>query len=100
MGVEEFLAQRLEPVDTTGDEREIAAHGSEPAGHALAEAGARAGDQGAAADGGGGRGSDRGARALAGAGARAGDEEALACGVRHRDSMPPPVRGAFMAINA
>ena len=71
VGVEEFLAQGLEPVDAAGGEREVAAHGGEPAGHALAESGAGAGDQ-----------------------------DALADGVRHRDSMPHPDRGAFMAINA
>ena len=61
VGGEQFLLQRLEPVDAAGGEREVAAHGGEPAGHALAEAGAGAGDQ-----------------------------DALTDGVRHRDSMPHP----------
>ena len=51
VGGEQLLLQRLEPVGAAGGERQVAAHGGEPAGHALAEAGAGAGDQDALADG-------------------------------------------------
>src|SRR4051812_48449221 len=51
MGVQQLLLQGLEAVGTAGGEREVAAHRGEPAGHALAESGAGAGDQDASANG-------------------------------------------------
>ena len=62
MGTQQFSAQRVEPVAAAGGQGKVAAHGGEPPGHPLAEAGAGAGDQ-----------------------------DPLADGVRHRDSMPKPV---------
>jgi NAD(P)-dependent dehydrogenase (short-subunit alcohol dehydrogenase family) len=59
MGRPQFLLQSLKPVDAAGREGQVAAQAGEPAGHALAEAGARAADQ-----------------------------DALATGVRHRVRMP------------
>ncbi len=64
VGGEQFLLQARQPVDPAGGEGEVAAHGGEPAGHALTEPGAGAGDQ-----------------------------DALTGGVRHRDSMPHPLTG-------
>jgi hypothetical protein len=68
VGGEELLLQRVEPVGATSGECEVAAHRREPAGHALAEAGAGAGDQ-----------------------------DPLADGVRHRISMPHPVPTAVVS---
>ena len=42
---EQLVAERVQEVDPPRHEGEVAAAGGEPAGHALAEAGARAGDQ-------------------------------------------------------
>jgi hypothetical protein len=71
VGGEQFLPQRVQPVGAAGGEREIAPHRGEPAGHALTEAGAGAGDQ-----------------------------DSLTDGVRHRKIMPHPPRAAVSAPKA